>query len=84
MNTLTVPKKEYEELKRKASLYEALVQSTPDRVFDLKQKKENVTEQDVLRWSREAKKLKKVGKLPLFENLIKKEYPKIAKKYHLK
>lgn len=46
-------------------------------------KREAVTEENVLRWSREAKKLKKAGKLPLFESFIKMEYPKIAKKYHL-
>ncbi|MBU4224000.1 hypothetical protein KJ934_02160 [Patescibacteria group bacterium] len=48
-----------------------------------KEKKEQVTESDVLRWSREAKKLKKAGKLPLFKDLIKKEYPSLAKKYSL-
>jgi len=33
------------------------------------QKKEKVTEADVLRWSAEAKKLKKAGKLPLLRSL---------------
>lgn len=47
-------------------------------------KKEVVTEENILSWSREAKKLKRADKLPLFEDLIKREYPKIAKKYHLK
>ncbi|NOY35501.1 MAG: hypothetical protein GXP44_01095 [bacterium] len=42
-----------------------------------------VTEDDVLRWSKEAKKLKKEGKLPLFKDLIKKEYPALAKKHRL-
>lgn len=46
--------------------------------------KEIVTEDDVLRWSREARALQKKGKLPLFESLIKREYPEIAKKYHLR
>ena len=32
-------------------------------------RKETVTEQDVLRWSREAKTLKKLGKLPVLESL---------------
>lgn len=46
--------------------------------------KETMTEDDVLRWSREARALHKKGKLPLFENLIKREYPEIAKKYRLR
>ena len=69
MNTLTIPKKEYKELKRKASLYEALVRSVPEKGFDSKQKKETVTEEDVLRWSREARRLHKKGKLPLLRSL---------------
>jgi hypothetical protein len=48
-----------------------------------KEEKTRVTEADVLRWSKEAKKLKKAGKLPLFKNLIKKEYPSLARKYGL-
>ncbi|MBU2109683.1 hypothetical protein KKB71_01875 [Patescibacteria group bacterium] len=48
-----------------------------------KEERGRVTEADVLRWSREAKKLKKAGKLPLFKDLIKKEYPSLAKKYNL-
>lgn len=48
-----------------------------------KEERRQATEEDVLRWSREARKLKKAGKLPLFKNLIKKEYPALARKYSL-
>ena len=51
--------------------------------FQKHEEEKKITEADILRWSREARKLKKTGKLPLFENLIKKEYPDIAKKYKL-
>ncbi|PIS39351.1 MAG: hypothetical protein COT33_02415 [Candidatus Nealsonbacteria bacterium CG08_land_8_20_14_0_20_38_20] len=38
--------------------------------LELKEKiKEQITEEDVLRWSREAKRLKKTGKLPLLRSL---------------
>ena len=66
MNTITIPKhithgdelvvlprEEYEEFLRIAKM----------------KPKEQVTEDDVLRWSREAKKLKKEGKLPLLRSL---------------
>lgn len=69
---VVLPRKEYERLLE--------VKRENGKMY----KKETVTEENVLRWSREAKKLKRAGKLPLFEDLIKKEYPKIAKKYYLK
>lgn len=46
-------------------------------------KRDEVTEEDVMRWSREAKELKKQGKLRTFENLIKEEYPSLAKKHRI-
>jgi len=47
------------------------------------EEKEQVTEADVLRWSKEARKLHRAGKLPLFKNLIKREHPSLARKYGL-
>ncbi len=47
------------------------------------EKLQEVTAEDVLNWSREAKQLKKQGKLKSFESLVKKEYPEFAKKYVL-
>ena len=69
MTTLTIPKKEYDVLKQKAALYDALVKSTSRGVFDVQEKKELVTEENVLRWSRDARQLKKQGKLPLLRSL---------------
>ncbi len=46
-------------------------------------KKDEVTEEDVLRWSKEARELKKKGKLRTFKSLIGMEYPSLAKKYHV-
>lgn len=43
--------------------------------------KEVVTENDVLRWSQEARALYKKGKLPLFEKLIEAEYPEISNSF---
>ena len=41
-----------------------------EEYLELKEKiKEQITEEDVLRWSREAKRLKKTGKLPLLRSL---------------
>lgn len=55
-----------------------------EEFLELKEKrKEEITEEDVLRWSQEAKRLKRAGKLPLFKNLIRKEYPNLARKYRL-
>lgn len=69
VTTLTIPKKEYDVLKQKAALYDALVKTTPHGVFDVQEKKELVTEENVLRWSRDARQLKKQGKLPLLRSL---------------
>ena len=35
MTVVTVPKKEYEDLRQKASLYEVLLRSAPDKVFGI-------------------------------------------------
>ncbi|GEM_PF-2813183 len=69
MATLTIPKKEYEELKQKAALYDEYVKSASHDVLDVQKKKETATEEDVLRWSREARRLKRQGKLPLLKSL---------------
>ena len=68
MSTLTIPKKitkgeELIVLSRKE--YERLSRLNKPRHA----RKETVTEEDVLRWSREAKTLKKLGKLPVLESL---------------
>ncbi|MBI3020185.1 MAG: hypothetical protein HYY60_02570 [Parcubacteria group bacterium] len=49
----------------------------------VKDEKEEITEEDVLRWSEEARELKKKGKLRTFESLIEMEYPSLAKKYNV-
>lgn len=79
MATITIPKKitPDEELV-------AIPKKEYELFLSLRTGKEMVTAEDVLRWSREAKELKKKGKLPLFRDLIKREYPGIAKKYNLK
>ena len=56
--------------------YEKMLRRTKDD-------KEEVTEKDVLRWSKEARELKKKGKLRTFESLIEMEYPSLAKKYNV-
>ncbi len=86
-DVVTIPKRltgreELVVLSRKE--YERLIDTKTTERAELGGKKETVTPEDVLQWSREAKELKKRGKLRLFEDVIKNEYPKIAKKYHLK
>lgn len=41
----------------------------PRRDLDKILKEKSLTEDDVLRWSKEVKKLKKQGKLPILESL---------------
>lgn len=48
-----------------------------------RQKSKEMTAEDLLRLSREARKLYQEGKLPLFSDLIKKEYPALAKKHEV-
>ena len=63
MTTITIPKK---------ITYGAELVAIPRKEYErfLKiEKGEKVTESDVLRWSREAKKLKKAGKLPELRSL---------------
>lgn len=55
-----------------------------ERLLAVEEKKDLVTEEDVLYWSREAHELKKKGKLPLFRGFLKKEYPRIAQKFNIK
>lgn len=62
---VVVSRKEYDDLLR----------------FRNKKEREIVTENDVLRWSQEAKRLKKIGKLAIFKNFAKSEYSDIARKY---
>ncbi|MEK7480666.1 MAG: hypothetical protein AAB604_01010 [Patescibacteria group bacterium] len=86
MNTVTIARKEYKELIDTRLRYEYLRQIMTDDVFappSSRNKKEIVTEKDVLRWSQEARALHKKGKLLFFEKLIEKEYPEIAKKFRL-
>jgi hypothetical protein len=79
MNTITIPKN----LIKNDDLV-IIPRKEYEKFLELKEKiNEGITEEDVLRWSREAKHLKKEGKLPLFKNLIKKEYPSLARKYRL-
>jgi len=56
-NLVAIPRKEYELLR---SVFEILKER--------KEKKE-ITENDILRWSREAKKLKKTGRLLVLRSL---------------
>lgn len=84
MSTITIPKKEYEELKRHASAYLKIVEETFKAKKDTPREDEEITEESVLRMAKEARQLYRAGKLPLFKDLIKKEYPQLAKKYSLK
>ncbi|MBI2064308.1 MAG: hypothetical protein HYT66_01190 [Candidatus Yanofskybacteria bacterium] len=61
MNNVTIPKREYESLK---AAYRQL-----KRVERAILEDEIITEEDILRWSKEAKTLKKQGKLPVLESL---------------
>jgi hypothetical protein len=40
-----------------------------EEFLEIKKEEKMVTEADVLRWSKEAKKLKKTGKLPILRSL---------------
>lgn len=51
---IAIPRKEYEMLLS---------------AFKILKEKRQITEKDVLRWSREAKKLKKIGRLPILRSL---------------
>lgn len=80
MNIVTVPKQftkgdELIIISRKE--YENLLHTKNKEI------QEAVKEQDILRWSQEAKELKKVGKLPLFKNLAKRAYPDLARKHKI-
>lgn len=60
MNMVTIPKKEYEFLKTARRRLEIL-----EHVF----LEEVVNEEDILRWSREARELKRKGKLSILKSL---------------
>lgn len=62
MTTITIPK----ELTKEGDLV-----IIPKRIFAalLEKSREKVTEKDILKWSREAKNLKKIGKLPILRSL---------------
>jgi len=61
MNTVTIPRKEYESLR---NAYRQLKKVEKTILGE-----ETITEEDVLRWSKEAKIMKKLGKLPILESL---------------
>ena len=64
MTTITIPKKliQGEELV-------AIPKKEYERFVAFVAKKEIISEAEVLRWSREAKKLRKAGKLPILPSL---------------
>ena len=83
MDTITIPKKEYNILKKHSAAYIKMakkVAQVKGRKFD----DEEITEDSILQLAREAKRLSRAGKLALFKDLIKKEYPELAHKYALK
>ena len=65
MTTITIPKK----LTRGEELI-VIPRKEYEKFLELKEKrKEQITEKDILRWSREAKRFKKAGKLPILRSL---------------
>jgi hypothetical protein len=65
MATITIPKK----LIRNDDLV-ILPRKEYEEYLELKEKRmEEITEEDILRWSKDAKKLKKAGKLPVLRSL---------------
>lgn len=65
MPTLTIPKA----LIQKNDDLVVISRKEYERFLRVAGSEESVTEEDVLRWSREAKALKKKGKLPLLRSL---------------
>ena len=83
MPTITIPK----HFSKNEDLV-AIPRKEYDRLFaraknGLAPKEKEMTDEDLLALSREAKQLHKAGKLPLFSDLIKKEYPALAKKHKM-
>lgn len=81
MPTITIPK----HFSRNEDLV-AIPRKEYDRFFvapkiGRRTEEKEMTAEDLLALSREAKQLNLSGKLPLFSDLIKKEYPALAKKY---
>lgn len=64
MTTVTIPKK----LTRGEELV-VIPKKEYEKFIAFVAKKEVIRETDVLRWSKEAKKLRKVGKLPILSSL---------------
>ena len=64
MRTITIPQK----LANKDDLI-VIPRKEYERFVAFVAKKEVIRESDVLRWSKEAKKLKKAGKLPILPSL---------------
>lgn len=84
MSTITITKKEYNLLKRRSAEYLKVAKGAA-RAKGIKfNENEEITEESILRMAKEARQLYLAGKLPLFRDLIKKEYPQLAKKYSLK
>lgn len=72
-----LPLDEYEEMKQELEMlrFAKIAQNISETEH------ETVDETDILEWAQEAKKQKKSGKLDSIRNMVKKEYPVIAKKY---
>lgn len=64
MSTITIPKS----LTKRGELI-VIPRKDFEKFLDLVKKSTAVTEADVLRWSQEAKSLKKAGKLPTLRSL---------------
>lgn len=84
MSTITISKKEYNLLKRHSAAYFRMAKKVAQVKGDKFDEDGEVTEESILRLAKEARQLYLDGKLPLFKDLIKKEYPQLAKKYSLK
>lgn len=84
MNTITISKKEYNLLKRHSKEYLKVAKKTVGAQGNKFDGSEEITEEFILQMAKEARRLNRAGKLPLFKDLIRKEYPQLAKKYSLK
>ncbi len=76
-SVVILPLDEYEEMKQELEMFRfrKIAQNVPE------EKHEVVNETSILLWAQEAKKQKEAGKLGRFHDLVKKEYPTVAKKY---
>lgn len=78
MPTITIPK----HFATKERLI-AIPREEYARLITATKKEHEMTAPNLLRLSREAKQLHQKRKLPLFSDLIKREYPSLAKKHKL-